>query len=108
MTSRHFSSLYGALYRPPGANYFACRQCHRTTYKSSQDAHRGSRVFAQMGFDAETRLLLTGRIFSRAMSIVGQVIMPLTFHYSPYLSRRVAKFALSRARSFPDTFRPAA
>lgn len=40
------------LYFPPGdCKYYACRQCYRLTYKSTQDAHkldRGFRVFMGM------------------------------------------------------------
>lgn len=31
------------LYRPPGQHWFYCRQCHRLTYISSQEAHRWDR-----------------------------------------------------------------
>src|SRR5581483_9031076 len=38
----------GKLYLPPGGRYFGCRQCHRLTYTSSQEAHKGDSLFRLM------------------------------------------------------------
>lgn len=36
------------LYLPPGARYFACRDCHDLTYKSCQESHVYDRVYAEI------------------------------------------------------------
>lgn len=48
----------GRLYLPPGTQLFGCRECHRLSYRSSQEAHRDQRLFGGMGFSTETAQLL--------------------------------------------------
>lgn len=36
------------LYLKPGGRYFACRLCHRLTYRSSQDAHKLDGMFREL------------------------------------------------------------
>jgi hypothetical protein len=43
----------GKLYLPPGAIYFACRQCHDLTYRSCQEAHQMERLYRKYGLDPE-------------------------------------------------------
>ena len=38
----------GKLYLPPGARYFGCRECHRLTYRSCQEAHQAERLFGRV------------------------------------------------------------
>ena len=41
----------GALYLPPGAGRFACRQCHNLTYQASQDAHKYDGLYSRLAAD---------------------------------------------------------
>jgi hypothetical protein len=41
------------LYRPPGAKYFACRECYDLTYASCQDSHKYDRLFARLAADCD-------------------------------------------------------
>lgn len=45
--------LCSKLYLPPGAIYFGCRKCHNLTYRSSQEAHRRERFFANLDLRIE-------------------------------------------------------
>lgn len=47
----------GALYSPPGADYFGCRHCYNLTYKSAQEAHK---------FDSLWRLMAQGSGYTPA------------------------------------------
>lgn len=39
------------VYRPPGGRRFACRQCHRLGYQSTQDEHKFDRLYAALAAD---------------------------------------------------------
>lgn len=46
------------LYSPPGSRYFGCRRCHDLTYRSSQEAHRDERLFANLGFGPDVARMM--------------------------------------------------
>jgi hypothetical protein len=48
------------LYLPSGAGLFACRLCHRLTYRSAQEAHKYDSMFGRLGISPqEARELFT-------------------------------------------------
>lgn len=55
----------GKLFLPPGAKYFGCRNCHKLTYRSCQEAHRSDRIFgrlaAELGMDADVGRVVASR-----------------------------------------------
>lgn len=44
----------GVLYLPPGALYFACRECHELTYTSCRESHKWDCLFARLAADMGT------------------------------------------------------
>lgn len=55
----------GKLHLPLGAKYFGCRQCHKLTYRSSQEAHQTERVFGRLGIDPSLARLFSNRNLSK-------------------------------------------
>ncbi len=47
----------GKLFLPPGARLFGCRECHRLSYRSSQEAHGMERLSARLGLAMDTSRL---------------------------------------------------
>ena len=58
----------GKLYLPPGAKYFGCRNCHRLTYRSCQEAHQTERLLDLLGKDCDPEI---ARILSRRIKGSG-------------------------------------
>ena len=52
----------GRLYLPPREQLFGCRECHRLSYRSSQQAHRDQRLFGGMGLSNEAARQLAARL----------------------------------------------
>ncbi len=48
------------IYLPPGDNRFACRICHRLTYRSCRESHKYDAMFRRMGLTEKEAL----RIFA--------------------------------------------
>ena len=55
----HCGRMVRKLYRPPARPYFACRQCYRLSYRSSNESHVYDKwldlVIAEMGIPGFTR-----------------------------------------------------
>jgi hypothetical protein len=50
------------LYLPSGARFFACRRCHRLTYRSAQEAHKYDSMFLKLGISPKLVREVFGRV----------------------------------------------